>query len=394
MTTPMTPEKPIHFVDLVADPMLIAKLKERGIEVPTPIQAKAIPPFLEGKNVVALAQTGSGKTLAFGLPIIEKVDPADPACQALILAPTRELAVQISQVFWDVRPDTLADVRVIPVYGGSPKDLQRDSMRQGRQVIVATPGRLIDFIWDGDISFDKIKIVILDEADRMLEMGFIDDIEFILSCFRHKVQFGLFSATMPPPIRKIIEKHVSDPQYIQLQQLAVDKPKINQTCYAVSSHDKFKTLLRVMQGKRDTTLIFCRSRIGVDRLASQLNQAGHRAAAIHGGKEQDHRDRILRGFKRGNPYILVATDLASRGLHIDDVARVINYDVPLEPEDYVHRIGRTGRAGKTGEAVTIATPSETKLVERIERLTGEHLLDSKSHGAKPRFEPHPKSPHR
>lgn len=364
----------IHFKDLVADPKLIGKLNQQGIEVPTPIQAKAIPPFLEGKNVVALAQTGSGKTLAFALPILETVDPKDKVCQALILVPTRELALQISQVFWEVRPDSLADIRVVPVYGGAPKELQRDSMHQGCQVLVATPGRFIDFTWDGEISFEKIKIVILDEADRMLEMGFIDDIKFVLSCFRHPVQFGLFSATMPPPIKKIIEEHVPNPQYVQLQQLAQDKPKINQKCFLIPPHEKVKTLLRVIDGKRETTLIFCRTRGGADRLAQQLVHAGYKAEAIHGGKEQRHRDRIMRGFKRGNPYILVATDLASRGLHIDDVARVINFDVPLEPEDYVHRIGRTARAGKTGEAITLATSKESKLIERIERLTGEKLL--------------------
>ncbi len=352
-----------------------AKLIASGIITPTPIQEQAIPALLDGKDVIALAQTGSGKTLAFAVPILEKIDPLNKAFQVLILVPTRELALQISEVFWEVRPES-SEVRVVPIYGGSSKDLQKDSMRQGCQILVATPGRLIDFIWEGMIHFEAVKIVILDEADRMFEMGFIDDIKFILSCLQHKVQFGLFSATMPPPIRQIAEQHVPDPFYIRLEKLVSDKPKIAQKCYRIAPHEKFRTLLKILKKEKGATLIFCKTRGEADRLASQLKKSGHQAEAIHGGKEQAYRGYTLRKFRQGDLSILVATDLASRGLDIDDVALIINYDVPLEPEDYIHRLGRTARAGKTGEAITFVTPLERKLIERIEKMLGERLLIS------------------
>jgi superfamily II DNA/RNA helicase len=246
-------------------------------------------------------------------------------------------------------------------------------MKQGCQVLVATPGRLIDFIWEGMIHFETVKIVILDEADRMFEMGFIEDIKFILSCLQHKVQFGLFSATMPGPIQQIAEQHVPDPFYIRLEKLVSDKPKITQKCYKVAVREKFKALLKVIKHKKMSTLIFCKTRGEADRLARLLKQSGYLAEAIHGGKEQVHRNFVLRKFRQGELSILVATDLASRGLDIDDVALVVNYDVPREPEDYIHRLGRTARAGKTGEALTFVTPLEQKSITRIEKILGEKL---------------------
>lgn len=351
---------------------LVEKLDRLGFKTPTPVQAKSLPILLEGKNVVSQAQTGSGKTLAFAIPILERVDPKHKFTQALVVAPTRELVMQISQVFWQIRPEPL-DVRVIPIYGGAPKSLQLDAMRQGSHVVVATPGRLVDFVMEGQISLDRTTIVIWDEADRMLEMGFIDDVKFILSCFKEKVQQGLFSATIPAPIHRIIEENIPNPHYVRLQHLQQDKPNIKQLCYKVSPHEKRNVLLQLVKDNQGSTLIFCRTRGGADRLAEHLQHAGCHVGIIHGGKSQVERDRAMRGFRRGKPPILVATDLASRGLDISGMERVINYDVPQEPEDYVHRIGRTGRAGKEGEAITLVTPGEKEALHNIEKLIGSPL---------------------
>lgn len=354
------------FKEMGLSEQMSARLDALGFKEPRPIQVEAIPPMLRGENVVGQAQTGSGKTLAFALPILEKVNAAEKSPQALILAPTRELALQISQVFWDVRPEEMG-VRVVPIYGGAPKDDQRLSMKQGAQVVVATPGRFIDFLWEGEMKIDKIKIVILDEADRMLEMGFIDDVKFILSCLPKSMQMGLFSATMPPIIKEIIKTNVPEHTTIRLEKLESDRPKIKQICCNVQPHEKPRVMAEIIRALTGSTLIFCRTRGGVDRLVSQLSRMGLHVAALHGGKSQGERDFVMRKFRTDRLPVLIATDIASRGLDIEAVEQVINYDVPDESEDYTHRIGRTGRAGREGTAITLVAPGDRKNVKEIEK---------------------------
>ena len=352
----------------------IHRLEGLGFIQATPIQEQAIPALMEGRNVVGQAQTGSGKTLAFALPIMEKVIPSQRNTQALILVPTRELVLQISQVFSRIRPAENNKIRVVSIYGGSSKVNQRVAMRHGTQVIVATPGRLIDFLQEGAIRLDRVQMVILDEADRMLEMGFIDDVKFILSRMPKQVQTALFSATIPSAIHEIIRTYLLNPCYIRLGNHPADKPKIRQTCYGVATEEKLNTLLRIMDNKRGSTLIFCRTRDGADRLTQKLIRFGHPVETIHGGKSQNQRESVMRGFRVGRPSVLVATDLASRGLDIGGVSQVVNFDIPVEPEDYLHRIGRTGRAGKEGTAAMLVTPMDEEKFNKIEKLLGEPLI--------------------
>lgn len=348
-------------------------LETLGFSCMTPIQQKAIPAMMEGKNVVGQAQTGSGKTLAFAVPILEKIIPLQTTPQALILAPTRELVSQISQVFHDIRPTHNFKARVIPIYGGASRNAQINLIRRGAHVIVATPGRLIDLLREGKINLNHIRILILDEADRMLEMGFIDDVKFILNRLPKPIQMALFSATIPRAIHEIIRTYLPAPCYIRLENLAADKPKIKQTCYGVELHEKLDALLRIISKKHGSTLIFCRTRGGADRLTKKLVRSGHPVGTIHGGKSQNQREAVMRGFRAGVPSVLVATDIASRGLDIESVARVINFDIPVEAEDYLHRIGRTGRAGREGTAIMLVTPLDGEKLNKIEQLLGESL---------------------
>lgn len=364
----------ISFKEIGLSKPAVHRLEALGFTQATPIQEQAIPALMEGRNVVGQAQTGSGKTLAFALPIMEKVVPSQRATQALILVPTRELVSQISQVFSEIRSAESNKIRIVPIYGGSPKGNQRAAMRHGSQVIVATPGRLIDFLREGAIRLDEVRMVVLDEVDRMLEMGFIDDVKFILSRMPKQVQAALFSATIPSAIHEIIRKYLINPCYIRLENHSADKPKIRQTCYGVATEEKLNTLLRIMDNKCGSTLIFCRTRGGADRLTQKLIRFGHPVGTIHGGKSQSHRESVMRGFRVGRPSVLVATDLASRGLDIGGVSQVVNFDIPVEPEDYLHRIGRTGRAGKEGTAMMLVTPLDEEKLYKIEKLLGESLM--------------------
>ncbi len=366
------------FKELNLSGAALHRLETLGFKQPTPIQQEAIPALIEGRNVVGQAQTGSGKTLAFSLPILEKVTSSLKTTQALILAPTRELVTQITQVLLEIHPAEKSSLeknklKIVPIYGGASKENQRHSMKHGAQVIVATPGRLLDFLREGAIRLDAVKIVILDEADRMLEMGFIEDVKLILSRMPKQVQKGLFSATIPPAVHEIIQTYLTNPHHIRLGNHHADKPKIKQMCYGVEPQEKLNTLLRIMDIKNGSILIFCRTRGGADKLTRKLLQSGHPVGTIHGGKSQAQRDSVMRGFRKGHPSVLVATDLASRGLDIHGVSQVVNYDIPVEPGDYLHRIGRTGRAGREGTAMMLVTPLDTEGLTKIERLLGKPL---------------------
>lgn len=341
-------------------------------ENPTPIQEKTIPLFLSGKNVVGQAQTGSGKTLAFAIPIVERINPDVKRPQALVLVPTRELAVQVTQVLTSICMNR-RNIRTAAIYGGASKGHQARLLQSGCQILVATPGRLLDFTREGRIRLSDIQTIILDEADRMFDMGFINDVKWILGRLPAKFQIGLFSATIPQPIHQIIQTYVKEPAYVRLEKLVEDKPKISAKFYQVEGNQKLSLLLNVLKGKENSTLIFCRTRHGADKLSKKLNNSGHRVAAIHGGKNQNQRDRVIQSFKGGNLGVLIATDIASRGLDINNISCVVNYDVPREPEDYVHRIGRTARAGKSGSAITLVTAMEREHLQKIEKLLGERI---------------------
>lgn len=372
----------IGFNEMQLSASMREALHRLNLKCPTPIQEKTIPLFLSGKNVVGQAQTGSGKTLAFAIPIVERINPSIRNAQALVLVPTRELAAQVTQVFASICANR-KNVRAAAIYGGASKWHQSRLLEAGAQILVATPGRLLDFTREGKIRLPEIHTVILDEADRMFDMGFINDVKSIFARIPRNAHVGLFSATIPAAVREIIQSYVSEPVYIRLEKLTQDKPKINAKFYSVEIHQKLNLLLSVLNAKERSTLIFCRTRGGADKLARKLNNSGHRVGAIHGGKSQSQRERVIESFKGGTLGVLVATDLASRGLDIDDISCVVNYDVPREPEDYVHRIGRTARAGKTGSAITMVTDMEREHLHKIERLLGTRVHFDGAAGAIP-----------
>lgn len=343
-----------------------------GYEEPTPIQAAAIPPLLEGRDVLAQAQTGTGKTAAFAIPIVECVDTDEAVPQALVLAPTRELAVQVAGAIHDVGQKR--GVRVLAVYGGQPIDRQLRGLRQGVQVVVGTPGRIMDHIRRGTLSLERIKVLILDEADQMLDMGFIEDIEFILQQIPEGRQTGLFSATIPPRIAALARNYLEDPARITTQQEKLAVPKIRQISYMVPGKAKTEALMRLLDALAPgSAMVFCRTKRDVDELAERLQIQGYPAEGIHGDMGQAERERVLKRFREGTTEILVATDVAARGLDIPDVTHVFNFDLPTDPEQYVHRIGRTGRAGKTGEAISLVSPRERGLLGVIERVSGKKV---------------------
>jgi ATP-dependent RNA helicase DeaD len=344
----------------------------QGYEEPTPIQAAAIPPLMQGRDVLAQAQTGTGKTAAFAIPMIERIEAQDVHPQALVLAPTRELAVQVAGAIYEFGQNQ--GVRVLAVYGGQPIDRQLRGLRHGVHVVVGTPGRIMDHIRRGTLALDRIKLLILDEADQMLDMGFIEDIEFILQQIPEGRQTGLFSATIPPRIAGLAKNYLKDPERITTQQEKLAVPKIKQMAYMVPGRAKGEALMRLLDALAPTTcMVFCRTRRDVDEHAERLQIQGYPAEGIHGDMGQAERERVLKRFREGTTEILVATDVAARGLDINDVTHVFNFDLPTDPEQYVHRIGRTGRAGKTGEAISLVSPRERGLLNVIERVSGKKI---------------------
>ena len=361
------------FADLTLAPELCRVLSDLGYEEPTPIQLAAIPPLLEGRDLVGQAATGTGKTAAFALPILQRMltegGQAEPL--ALVLVPTRELAVQVCQALRSYGHDLGA--RVLPVYGGEPIGRQLGPLKRGVDVVVATPGRALDHINRGTLKLNGLEILVLDEADEMLDMGFAEEIEAILASTPEKRQTALFSATIPPRIDGMVRRHLRDPIRVELGRQASASAGgllVRQTAYLVPRGHKAAALGRVLDLERPTaTIVFCRTRDEVDQLTESLNGRGYRAEALHGGMDQKQRDRVMGRLRSETIDLLVATDVAARGLDIDQLTHVVNYDVPSAPESYVHRIGRVGRAGREGIAITLTEPREQRMLKAIERVT-------------------------
>ena len=362
-------------------PELLAAIVGLGYEEPTPIQAQTIPLLMEGRDLLGQAATGTGKTAAFALPILQAITVGEthPETSALIIVPTRELAIQVSEAIW--RYGRELGVKVVALYGGQPIFRQLQALSHGVHVIVATPGRAIDHIHRGSLSLGGVRVVVLDEADEMLDMGFAEDIEAILEQVPPERQTVMFSATMPPRIDAIARRHQRDPIRIRIARTAsVDgsAPLVRQTAYVVSRHHKAAALGRILDIEAPTAaLVFCRTRIEVDQLTETLTARGYRAEALHGGMSQEQRDRVMGRLRSGTAELLIATDVAARGLDVDLLTHVVNYDVPSAPESYVHRIGRVGRAGREGVAITLAEPREQRQLGNIERLTKQKIAVEK-----------------
>jgi ATP-dependent RNA helicase DeaD len=366
------------FQALGLDAALVSVLDELGYEEPTPIQRDAIPALLAGRDLLGQAATGTGKTAAFALPLLQRALARKPGSHApalLVLVPTRELAMQVAEALH--RYGRKLGARVLPVYGGQSMTQQFRSLQRGVDAVVATPGRAIDHIGRRTLVLDKVTAVVLDEADEMLDMGFSEDLEAILSVLPAERQTALFSATLPKRIAAIAERHLKKPVRIAIPDEARargESPKIRQVGYLVSRSQKVDALGRILDHENPTlALVFCRTRNEVEELAQALAGHGYRAEALHGGMNQKERDRVMKRFREGTAELLLATDVAARGLDIGNLTHVINYDVPSAPESYVHRIGRTGRAGREGVALTLVEPRERRLVGNIERLTGRRL---------------------
>jgi ATP-dependent RNA helicase DeaD len=360
------------FSQLSLHPKLVQAVAERGYETPTPIQTQVIPVMLAGQDVIGQAQTGTGKTAAFALPLLHNLQPGLREVQALVVTPTRELAKQVANAIYEY--GQFQNVRVLPAYGGSPYGRQIRRLKDGIDVVVGTPGRLLDLIRRQALDLSSIHIVILDEADEMLSMGFVEDIEALLEATPETRQTALFSATIPPTIRRLADKYLINPESITIKQKELTVESIDQRYYLVNQFDKLAALTRLFEIEDITSaLIFTRTRIGSDELAGQLSARGYSAEALNGDLSQDARERTLRRFRNHQVKVLVATDVAARGLDIDDISHVFNYDLPYDVESYVHRIGRTGRAGKTGIAITLITPAEQWRLGRIEKFTRHRL---------------------
>ncbi len=362
------------FANLGLDPKLVQTLGELGYEEPTPIQREAIPPLLTGRDVIGQAATGTGKTAAFALPMLQRVaaagkERAKPS--ALILVPTRELAMQVAEAMH--KYGQKLKLTTIPIYGGQSFGQQQRMLDRGVDVVVATPGRALDHIRRKTMDLSGISILTLDEADEMLDMGFADDLEAILSETPPERQTVLFSATLPPRIAGMVKRHLRDPQRIQIAKEAVAKgtsPKVRQTAYLIPRARKLEVLGRVLDLENPASaLVFCRMRTDVDTLTERLSAHGYRAQALHGGILQEHRTRVIKRLREGAIDVVVATDVAARGLDIENLELVVNYDVPTSPDSYVHRIGRVGRAGREGVAITLADPRESRLLRQFEQQT-------------------------
>ncbi len=338
-------------------PQLVQAVVELGYTEPTPIQSGVIPVMLAGHDVIGQAQTGTGKTAAFALPLLHNLNSEQTQVQALVLTPTRELALQVAEAIQGY--GRLQGVRVLAIYGGQQYGRQIGQLKRGVDVVVGTPGRLLDLIQQKKLDLSQIKTVVLDEADEMLSMGFIEDIEAILEQTPAQRQTALFSATLPPEIRRLADRYLREPQNITIQRPQLTVATITQRYYLVNETDKLAALTRLFEVEPVTSaLIFARTRAGTGELANELSVRGFPAEALNGDLSQDAREQVLNRFRNNQIKVLVATDVAARGLDIDDISHVFNFDLPLDSEIYVHRVGRTGRAGKTGVAITLLTPSE------------------------------------
>ncbi|MDR3584871.1 MAG: DEAD/DEAH box helicase [Desulfosporosinus sp.] len=356
------------FGDIKLSKQVLQALSEMGFEEPSPIQKEAIPFALEEVDIIGQAQTGTGKTAAFAIPIAEKVNPKFLAVQALIVTPTRELAIQVAEEIAKI--GKYRHVKPLPIYGGQPIDRQIRALRMGYQVVVGTPGRLLDHLNRGTLRLQHVKMVVLDEADEMLDMGFIEDIESILKDVPTEGrQIMLFSATMPPGIRKLAQTYMNNPRSVTVSRDELTVPLIDQVFYEARESVKVDALCRIIDIEDiGQGIIFCRTKRGVDELVAALEARGYFADGLHGDLSQQQRDRVMKRFREGKSELLVATDVAARGLDIDNVTHVINFDIPQDPVSYVHRIGRTGRVGRKGQAITLISPKEYRQLRLIENL--------------------------
>ncbi|WP_280316544.1 DEAD/DEAH box helicase [Nocardia wallacei] len=363
------------FADLGIDDRILTAIADVGYESPSPIQAATIPPLLTGADVVGLAQTGTGKTAAFAIPILMGLENRGKAPQALVLAPTRELAIQVAEAFGRYSAH-LPGVHVLPIYGGQNYAVQLSGLRRGAQVVVGTPGRVIDHLERGTLDLSQLRYLVLDEADEMLKMGFQEDVERILADTPADKQVALFSATMPGAIRKISKQYLKDPVEITVKAKTATATNITQRWVHVSHHRKLDALTRILEVEPfEAMIIFVRTKQATEELAEKLRARGYSAAAINGDIAQNQRERTIGQLKSGTLDILVATDVAARGLDVDRISHVVNYDIPHDTESYVHRIGRTGRAGRSGAALLFVAPRERRLLDAIERATRQPLTE-------------------
>jgi ATP-dependent RNA helicase DeaD len=346
-----------------------------GYEAPTPIQLKTIPLLLAGQDVIGQAQTGTGKTAAFALPILQNLDLKQKAVQALILTPTRELAIQVAEAI-HTYSKRMKPVRVLPIYGGQSIQQQVRHLQNGAHVVVGTPGRVMDHLRRGTLDFESLKIVVLDEGDEMLRMGFIEDVEWILAQAPGTLQIALFSATMPPEIRRIADRYLHDPVTVEIEHKSLAVPTVEQRYLNVSEKQKLNVLSHVLETETEpgeAVLIFARTKVGAADLAEKLQARGYMVEAMHGDMSQAQRESVIRRLRNGQVEIVVATDVAARGLDVERIGFVINYDIPYDMEAYVHRIGRTGRAGRAGKAVLFVTPREQRLMRNLEQFVKQRI---------------------
>ncbi|GGA36475.1 DEAD/DEAH box helicase [Dyella nitratireducens] len=379
MSSPSSDSAPATagFSALALTPEVLRALADVGYESPSPIQAATIPSLLEGRDVLGQAQTGTGKTAAFALPILSRIEMRPGKPQALVLAPTRELAIQVAEAFQRYAAH-MPGFQVLPIYGGQSYGPQLHALRRGVHIVVGTPGRVIDHLERGTLDLSELRFIVLDEADEMLRMGFIDDVEKVLQATPPERQVALFSATMPPPIRKIAQQHLKNPVEVTIKAATTTAANIRQRYWWVSGMHKLDAMTRILEAEPfDAMIIFARTKQATEELAEKLQARGLAAAAINGDIAQPQRERVIQQLKEGKLDILVATDVAARGLDVERISHVLNYDIPYDTESYVHRIGRTGRAGRSGEAILFVTPREKGMLRAIERATRQPIEEMK-----------------
>ncbi|AZI14947.1 DEAD/DEAH box helicase [Avibacterium paragallinarum] len=361
-------ETKITFNDLGLPEFILNAVTDMGFESPSPIQQACIPHLLAGQDVLGMAQTGSGKTAAFSLPLLAQIEPQKKMPQMLVMAPTRELAIQVADACEQFMKYAKG-INIVTLYGGQRYDIQLRALKQGAQVVVGTPGRILDHLRRNTLDLSELKFIVLDEADEMLRMGFIDDVETVMAALPEQHQTALFSATMPEPIRRITKRFMNNPQEVKIQSSQKNAPDITQSCWYVRGFRKNEALLRFLEVEEfDAAIIFARTKTATLDITELLEKHGFRAAALNGDMTQQLREQTLDRLRNGSLDILVATDVAARGLDVERISLVVNYDIPLDAESYVHRIGRTGRAGRAGRALLFVEPRENRLLKNIERL--------------------------
>ncbi|WP_297928779.1 DEAD/DEAH box helicase [uncultured Aggregatibacter sp.] len=366
-------ETKMTFKDLGLPEFILNAVSDLGFETPSPIQQICIPHLLEGRDVLGMAQTGSGKTAAFSLPILAQIDPTEKHPQLLVMAPTRELAIQVADAC-EQFVKYAKGINIVTLYGGQRYDIQLRALKQGAQVVVGTPGRILDHLRRGTLSLAELKAIVLDEADEMLRMGFIDDVETVMAELPEHHQTALFSATMPEPIRRITKRFMKDPQEVKIKATQQSAPDIAQSCWYVHGFRKNDALLRFLEVEDfDAAIIFTRTKTGTLDVTELLEKHGFRAAALNGDMTQQLREQTLDRLRSGSLDIVVATDVAARGIDIERISLVVNYDIPLDAESYVHRIGRTGRAGRSGRALLFVEPRERRLLRNVEHLIKKNI---------------------